>query len=211
MNKVSKARSLIRVLKQRYNFQCKRSNPFEILVACILSQRTRGVNTEKAVKKLFSKAKTPTQILRLESGEIERLIKSTGFYRQKAKRIKQICRILIERHNSKVPNERDKLLELPGVGFKTADVVLCYGFGIPTIPIDTHCNRISKRIGLVDEKANLEMVRKELEKIVPIKYRHIVNMGLVRFGQETCRPIKPRCDSCPLKRSCNYFRIYQMK
>jgi len=105
----------------------------------------------------------------------------------------------------KIPKTREELMELPGVGFKTADIVLMYGYGIPSIAIDTHCNRVPKRIGLVDKKANVEEVKRTLESLIPKKDWYIVNLGLVRFGQETCRPINPRCEICPMSGFCDYF------
>ena len=200
--------NLIRFLKERYGRDIiikplNNHEVFKLLIETILSQRTRDENTERAAKNLFSKADTPEKILKLKKVELEKLIRISGSYRQKAKRIKAVSKIILEKYKGKVPKTREELMNLPGVGHKTADVVLMYGHGIPSIAIDTHCNRIPKRIGLVDEKANVEEVKRTLESLIPKKDWHIVNMGLVQFGREICRPIKPRCEICPMSRFCN--------
>jgi endonuclease-3 len=177
---------------------------FRLLITTILSQRTRDENTRKATKTLFSKADTPQKILKLTDEELEKLIKASGMYRQKAKKIKSVCRVLLEKYDRKIPKKREELVKLPGVGFKTADIVLMYGHGIPSIAIDTHCNRIPKRIGLVDSKASVEEVKKKLENLIPKKDWYIVNLGLVNFGREICKPTKPRCKLCPIHEYCNY-------
>jgi endonuclease-3 len=203
-------KKLVQLLKQKYGkgIEIKPLNNkeiFQVLISTILSQRTRDENTEKAVSALFSKADTPEKILRLTQKELEKLIKPSGPYRQKAKRIKEVSKIILDKYNGRVPKTREELMELPGVGFKTADVVLMYGHGIPSIAIDTHCNRIPKRIGLVDKKADLEEVKRILESLTPKKDWYIVNMGLVQFGREICRSINPKCSVCPLSKYCDYF------
>jgi endonuclease-3 len=202
---------LIKFLKERYGRDIKikpstNHEVFKILITTILSQRTRDENTEKAADNLFSKADTPEKILKLRKKELEKLIRISGPYRQKAKRIKEVSKIILEKYNGKVPKTREELLKLPGVGFKTADVVLMYGHGIPSIAIDTHCNRVPKRIGLVDEKANVEEVKRVLEELIPKKDWYIVNMGLVQFGREICRPINPNCENCPMSKYCYYYK-----
>jgi len=202
---------LIKFLKKRYgkDIKIKPSTDhevFKILISTILSQRTRDENTEKAADNLFSKADTPEKILKLSKKELEKLIRPSGPYRQKAERIKKVSKIILEKYKRKVPKTREELMKLPGVGFKTADVVLMYGHGIPSIAIDTHANRVPKRIGLIDEKANVEEVKRVLEELIPKKDWYIVNMGLVQFGREICRPINPKCHLCPMPKYCNYYR-----
>lgn len=177
-------------------------NPFKTLITCVLSQRTRDENTEKASRNLFRIAKTPKQILKLPDKKLQQLIKPSGFYRQKAKRIKQISKIILEK--GKVPKTKEELLGLPGVGFKTADVVLMYGYGMPSIPVDTHVNQISKRLGLVDQNAGVEGVRLKLESILPKNKWYLINHGFVRFGQEICLPRNPKCDVCFLLKICPF-------
>jgi len=210
MRKGFVVKKLIKFLKEKYgkDIQDLRSNNrevFRILISTILSQRTRDENTDKAASALFSKANTPEKILKLSKKELERLIRPSGPYRQKAKRIKAVSKIILEKYKGKVPKTREELMELPGVGFKTADIVLMYGHGIPSIAIDTHCNRVPKRIGLVDEKADVEEVKRTLESMIPKKDWYIVNIGLVQFGRDICRSIKPRCEICSMSRYCNYF------
>ena len=210
MNKKEVTRKLIKFLKRRYEIQVKKKlrerDVFKLLIATILSQRSRDENTEKAVKALFSRVKTPKELLGLEEKELEDLIRPAGMYKQKAKRIKRVCKILLEKYDGKVPRTREGLMKLPGVGYKTADVVLMYGFGIPSIAIDTHCNRIPKRIGLVSEKASVEKVKCTLESLIPKEDWYVVNLGLVQFGREICRPINPRCSLCPISKNCLYFK-----
>ena len=211
MNKQKPVKVLVKILRQRYGKDIRRlisdsKGVFKILVATILSQRTRGENSDKASSALFSRADTPKKILKLTDRELERLIRPSGPYRQKAKRIKAVCEILLKKYGGKVPKTREELLELPGVGFKTADVVLMYGHGIPSIAVDTHANRIPKRIGLVDKKADVEKVKEVLESLVPRKDWYIVNMGLVQFGREICQPIRPKCEICPMSSYCDYYK-----
>jgi len=215
MKKTEIANKLLKVLKKRYGKEI-RTRPwsrdvFKVLISTILSQRTRDENTERAAAALFSKAGTPEKILKLKQKELEKLIRPSGPFRQKAKRIKAVSKIISEKYKGKVPKTREELMELPGVGFKTADVVLMYGHGVPSIAIDTHCNRVPKRIGLVDEKANVEEVKQTLETLIPKKDWYIVNMGLVQFGREICRPINPRCEVCLMSKYCKYFHeIYKL-
>jgi endonuclease-3 len=202
---------LIEFLKKRYGKDIKiehlnNNEVFQVLISTILSQRTRDENTERAAKNLFSVADTPEKILSLNIKELEKLIRISGPYRQKAKRIKAVSRIILEKYDGKVPKTREELMSLPGVGYKTADVVLMYGHGIPSIAIDTHANRIPKRIGLVDEKADVEEVKRVLESLIPKKDWYIVNIGLVQFGREICRPINPKCNVCEMSRYCEYFK-----
>ena len=201
-------KKILKVLKKFYYSRkgaVHFSSPFKVLISCILSQRTKEENTEEASIRLFSIADTPEKIVKLPLKKIESLIKPAGFYRQKAKRIKQASRIILERYGGKVPKKREELMKLPGVGFKTSAVVLSYGQGIPIIAVDTHVNRISKRLGLVKEDANLEEVRKTLEKIFPKKEWKFINLGFVNFGREICKPIKPKCHICELKDICKFF------
>ncbi|MBS3090741.1 endonuclease III [Candidatus Pacearchaeota archaeon] len=205
-----KAKIICKFLKKRYmkhllDLRNWHDNVFQLLIATILSQRTRDENTEKASKQLFQIAKTPKAILRLDNKKLQQLIKPSGFYRQKAKNIKKVCRILLEKYNGKVPSTREKLLELPGVGCKTADVVLCYGFNRATIPVDVHVAVCSQRLGLTKNREP-EKIRIDLEKIVPERCKRIINLGFVVFGKEICLTRKPRCSICKLKKICVYYK-----
>lgn len=203
MNKVKK---LVDFLEKRYGCPEIGGNKFQLLVTTVLSQRTRDENTWRASRQLFSVAHTPEAIAKLPLKRLEKLIKPSGPYKNKALHIRQISKIIINEYRGRVPGTRDELMAMPGVGYKTADIVLSYGFGIPTIAVDTHVNRIPKRIGIVDKKADVEQVRKRLEKLISGKKRFVLNMGLVRFGQEICRPVGPHCSGCPLNNICDYYK-----
>ena len=136
----------------------------------------------------------------------QKLIYPVGFYKTKAKRVKEVSGLIIERHGGKVPSAVEELMKLPGVGIKTADCVLVYGFGIPSIPVDTHVNRISKRLGLVDERLKPEKVGAELKKIFAKKDWCLVNDLMVTFGRDICRPVRPKCGECGLAGICGYYK-----
>ena len=193
MNKIKK---FIDFLERRYGYPKITKNRFKLLITTVLSQRTRDENTWRASRQLFSAARTPKSISKRPLKRLENLIRPSGTYRQKARRIKEISKILIEKYNGHVPNTREELMKLPGVGYKTADIVLSYGFGVPIIAVDTHVNRIPKRLGIVDKSADVEEVRERLENLVKGRKRFLVNIGLVRFGQEICKPVNPKCSTC---------------
>jgi endonuclease-3 len=187
-----------------------KKDTFKLLIGTVLSQRTRDESSEKAANQLFDVAETPQQIIRLPMKKLQRLIRISGPYKQKAKRIKQISKIVLEKYRGRVPNTREELMDLPGVGFKTADIVLMYGFNIPSIAIDTHCNRIPKRIGLIDKKADVEEVKKKLESIFPKNKWFLINIGFVSFGKEICKPVNPLCmkdpRNCPFSGFCEAYK-----
>jgi endonuclease III len=177
------------------------ATPFHILVSTILSLRTKDEVTAKASERLFQQAETPEQMLILGKAEIQKLIYPVGFYPTKAGRLVEISRILIEKYKGKVPDDMDLLLELPGVGRKTANLVLVEGFKIPAICVDTHVHRISNRIGYVKTKAP-DDTEFALRKKLPLKHWTIYNEILVAFGQVICRPISPFCTRCPVTGLC---------
>jgi len=183
---------------------------FELLVETILSQRTKDENSEKAANQLFAVARTPKQISELPVKKLQSLIRISGPYRQKAKRIKQVSKIILEKYKGKVPDNREELMELPGVGYKTADIVLMYGFNIPSIAIDTHVYKVSKRIGLADLKDSFENVKERLEKLFPVDNWYLINFGFVMFGKEICKPVRPLCikspKNCPFSSFCRAHR-----
>lgn len=206
MRKISKILSVLRKYYKKREGSANLGTPFHVLISCVLSQRTREENTEKAAKQLFSKANNPEEIAKLPLKKLQSIIKPAGFYREKAKRIKEICRVLLQKYNGRVPETRKELLALPGVGWKTSAVVLCYGFGKPIIAVDVHTERIPKRLGLVETDANVEEVRRKLERIFPKRFWRIINLGFVNFGREVCRPIRPRCGICKIKDICKYYK-----
>jgi len=207
---------LIKILKERYgkDVRIKHLNDkeiFQVLIGTILSQRTRDENSEKAAKNLFSVADTPEKILKLSKKELETLIKPSGPYKQKAKRIKQISKIILEKYKGKVPNSREELMELPSVGFKTSAIVLMYGFGIPAIAVDVHVEQISKRLGLVPQNAKPQEIEVKLEELFPIDKWYIVNLGFVMFGKEICLTRNPRCAICRFNKFCPYGKLVLAK
>jgi len=182
----------------------KNPNPFRVLITTILSQRTRDENTDQAAAALFDVYKTPEEIANAPTEEVEKLIKKAGFYRVKAKRVKEVSKIIHEDYNDVVPDDIEELLGLPGVGRKTANCVIVYGFRKSAIPVDVHVHRISNRLGLVHTK-NPDETEFELAKIVPQKYWLDLNEKFVRFGQDICRPIGPKHEECPINDLCDFY------
>lgn len=179
-------------------------DPFKILIGTILSSRTRDETTTNVIKMLFSKFKNPEELSRANLKEIRELIQKIGFYNVKAVRIKEVSKILVEKYNSKVPSNLEDLLSFPGVGRKTANCVLVYGFRKPAIPVDVHVHRISNRIGIVNTKKP-EETELVLQKSIDRKDWISVNETLVVFGQNICLPIKPKCHLCRLTKICKYY------
>lgn len=180
-------------------------DPYKILIGTILSARTRDETTTNVIKMLFSKFKTPEELSRGNLKEIKELIQKIGFYNVKAARIKEVSKILVEKYNSKVPPNLEDLLSFPGVGRKTANCVLVYGFRKPAIPVDVHVHRISNRIGIVKTKKP-EETEIVLQKSIDRKHWIAVNETFVVFGQNICLPIKPKCNVCRLTKLCKYYK-----
>jgi len=183
----------------------EKGDPFKVLIGTILSSRTRDEQTTRAVSRLFAKYKGPQDIADADIKDIEKIISSVGFYNIKAKRIKEVSEIINKKHHGKIPSNIKDLLELPGVGRKTANCVLVYGFNIPAIPVDTHVHRIFNRLGIVKTKDPCD-TEEALSKILDRKYWLKLNSTVVRYGQNICLPVKPRCYCCKLKKNCNYYR-----
>ncbi|MHA1281025.1 MAG: endonuclease III [Promethearchaeota archaeon] len=177
------------------------NDPFKILISTILSARTRDENTKIATEKLFSKYKTPKQIAEADIEDLESLIRASGFYRVKAARIKEVSKILVEKYEGNVPDDFKELISLPGVGAKTANCVLVYAFKQPAIPVDTHVHRISNRLGWVKTKTP-EQTEDALKDLIPKKLWIRLNHIFVKFGQQICLPISPKCDICPVNEIC---------
>ena len=188
----------------------EQGDPFKILIGTILSARTRDENTTKVVNKLFATYKSPKELAHADLEEIKKLIHSIGFYNVKATRIKQVAQEIVEKFGGVVPSEIDKLLELPGVGRKTANCVLVYAFDKPAIPVDIHVHRISNRLGLVETRAP-EKTEAELSRMVDRKLWTKVNDTFVMYGQNICLPIKPNCGVCGLKDVCRYYSSFVVK
>lgn len=179
----------------------KKQDPFKILISTILSARTRDANTRIATEKLFAKFSTPKTIAEANLDEIELLIRSSGFYKVKAARIKDVSKILVERYNSNVPDNYEELISLPGVGSKTANCVLVYAYKVPAIPVDVHVHRISNRLGWVKTKTPPK-TEVALKNTIPKELWLKLNRLIVRFGQQICISIKPKCESCSINNIC---------
>lgn len=200
-----KIEKIIEILRNDYKeFFYNNSDPFKVLIATILSQRTKDEKTKIAEEKLFKEISSPHDALNIPVEKIEELIKDVGFYKTKAKRIKEISKILVEKYNGKVPENIDDLLKLKGVGRKTANCVLLFAYKKNAIPVDTHVHRISNRIGLVSTKTP-EETEIQLRKI-PEKYWKFINYLFVQHGQKVCNPKNPKCNECKISKICDYYR-----
>jgi endonuclease-3 len=176
--------------------------PFVTLISCLLSLRTKDEVTEHASQRLLKKYDTPEKLRRLPEKQIASLIYPVGFYKTKAKRIKEISQTLLDKYNGKVPDQFEELLTLKGVGRKTANIVMVYGHKKHGyLPIDTHCHRIPNRLGWIKTKTP-EETEQALKRILPERYWDDFNDLFVTFGQKICVPISPYCSRCPIERYC---------
>ena len=201
--KGERAKKIIRILKKRYDvWECRR-RPFHVLISCIISQRTKDETTGPAADRLFAEANTPQKMLKLPQRNIAKLIYPAGFYNQKAKYIKAACRHLIKQHNGHVPNTREELMRVPGIGGKCADIVLLFAFGQTVVPVDTHVARISRRLEWTKHE-QAEKIRADLHALFMPKKRAAVNTLLVSFGKEVCKAPQPKCWMCPIVKLCPY-------
>lgn len=176
-------------------------DPFKVLISTLLSLRTKDETTAEAAKRLFAKASTPKEMLKLGEKKINRFIYPVGFYNTKAKKIIELCKELLKDYDSNVPDDLDELLKFDGVGRKTANLVITLGYGKPGICVDIHVHRISNRLGYIKTKNPLQ-TEMELRKKLPKKNWIDYNFLLVSFGQNLCRPISPFCSKCPVEIYC---------
>jgi len=181
----------------------KYKNKFTLLVSVVLSAQCTDVNVNNVTKNIYPKYNKPGHFVKLGRKKIEKLIKSIGLFRNKAKSVYLLSKKLIEKHNGKVPKNFDDLLTLPGVGRKTANVVLNEGFGLPTIAVDTHIFRVSNRTGLAPGK-NPDQVEQALYKVVPKKYLKDSHHLLLLHGRYTCKSRTPSCKKCVIVKYCKY-------
>tara|TARA_B100000902_G_C27311607_1_gene918769 strand:+ start:194 stop:832 length:639 start_codon:yes stop_codon:yes gene_type:complete len=178
-------------------------NTFQLLIAVILSAQATDKSVNAATKDLFKIAGTPKKMLSMGEAKLKNYIKTIGLYNAKAKNVMKTCKILFDYYKSEIPNNREDLEKLPGVGRKTANVVLNNAFGQPTIGVDTHVFRVSNRLGLAPGKNVLE-VEKKLEKNIPEKYKLHAHHWLIILGRYTCIARKPKCFNCKVLEFCNY-------
>ncbi|MDX8290614.1 endonuclease III [Metabacillus indicus] len=178
------------------------SNPFELVIAVALSAQCTDVLVNKVTKSLFEKYKSPEDYLAVPIEELQNDIRSIGLYRNKAKNIQKLCTLLINEYGGKVPEDRDELTKLPGVGRKTANVVVSVAFGIPAIAVDTHVERVSKRLAICRWKDSVLEVEKTLMRKVPEEEWSLTHHRLIFFGRYHCRAQAPKCSECPLLHMC---------
>ena len=180
----------------------EKQDPFKILISTILSARTRDSNTRLATERLFARYSTPKLIAEADVEVLEDLVRVSGFYKVKAARVKEVSRVLLEKFNGEVPNDFEELINLPGVGAKTANCVLVYAFKIPAIPVDTHVHRIPNRLGWINT-TRPNQTEEELKRIIPKVEWIRLNRLFVRFGQQICLPNRPKCNDCPINKNCS--------
>ncbi|WP_419894942.1 endonuclease III [Macrococcus psychrotolerans] len=181
-------------------------NPFELTIAVLLSAQCTDVLVNKVTKSLFQKYKTPEDYLSVSIEELMDDIRSIGLYKNKAKNIQALCRILIDRYDGQVPQSHSALVELPGVGQKTANVVVSVAFGIPALAVDTHVERVSKRLGICRWKDNVKQVEATLTKHIPMERWNKTHHQLIFFGRYHCTARNPKCLECPLLQMCREGR-----
>ncbi len=179
------------------------ANPWQLIVSTAISAQTTDVNVNKATPALFAAYPTPEDLANANPEDVERLIFSTGFYKQKSRSIVALAAAIVDHHGGEVPEDMDLLVTLPGVGRKTASVVLAEAFGRPEIAVDTHVKRVALRIGLTAE-TDPTKVERDLKAVVPKPHWNKLSMRMIQFGRDVCDARNPRCRSCALRRTCKY-------
>lgn len=177
-------------------------NPFELVIAVALSAQCTDALVNKVTKTLFEKYKTPEDYLAVSLEELQQDIRSIGLFRNKAKNIRNLSQLLLDEYNGEVPQDRDELVKLPGVGRKTANVVVSVAFGVPAIAVDTHVERVSKRLGICKWKDSVLEVEKTLMKKIPMEKWSDTHHRLIFFGRYHCKAQNPQCESCRLLEMC---------
>jgi len=180
------------------------TDPYVVLITTILSQRSKDENTEKASNQLFQDGWDVYEVAKKDPEELYDKIKPSGMYRQKAKNIVKTSKVLIKEYQGKVPPDIEKLTQLPGVGRKTANIVLWISFGIPAMAVDTHVHRIANRLGWINTKTP-EKSEYALMEILPSRLWGPINGSMVEFGKAICKPRTPLCSLCPINQSCQYY------
>jgi len=213
-NNLEKIKAVMEILKKKFpshekttlNRMRNKPDAFKILISCLLSLRTQDKNTEIASKRLFAVAETPEAILRLSDSELENLIFSSGHYKKKARTLKHVSEVILKEFNGHVPQTKEELMSIKGIGPKTANIVLAFAYGKNVLPIDTHCHRIPNRLGWILTKTP-EQTEKELSEILPPEYWKDFNAIFVQFGQTICKPISPLCSQCPIENYCSKIGV----
>jgi endonuclease-3 len=187
--------------KTTLNRMREKPDAFKVLIACLLSLRTQDKNTEIASSRLFAVVDTSNEIVKLSIPRLEKLIFSSGHYRKKAWTVKHVSQVLIDEFDSEVPDDKEKLLSIKGIGPKTANIVLAFAFGRAVIPVDVHVHVISNRLGFVKTKMP-EQTEVELMNVVPKRFWKELNGIFVLFGKEICVTVSPKCSICPVRKYC---------
>jgi len=208
MNKKETVNKIFEIWKKEYKekpaIELEYTNPFTLLVAVILSAQSTDKGVNKATQKLFKKISTPQEMYELGENNLRKYIKSIGLYNTKGKNIILMSKMLVDKFNSKLPNTREELTQLPGVGRKTANIILNCVFNKPTIAVDTHVFRVANRIGIVHEKNVLD-TELALEKVVPNKWKYLLNQWMVLHGRYVCKAKKPDCENCKINKYCEFY------
>ncbi|MCF7910073.1 endonuclease III [Candidatus Pacearchaeota archaeon] len=193
-------------LNRMRNIPQKNREPFKILISCLISLRVKDEVTEKVSEELFKIAQTPEELIKISDKKLEKILFSSGHYKKKTKTLKSVSKELIEKFNSLVPQTKQELLSIKGIGPKTANIVLSFAFDQQVIPIDTHCHRIPNRLGWFKTKTP-EQTETELMKILPTKYWAEFNGIFVLFGKSVCVPVSPFCSHCPVRKYCKRINV----
>lgn len=216
MKKVDKnIKEIMKLLEKHFHYtrrttlnrmKNEKIEPFKILISCLLSLRTKDKNTESVSEKLFKVADKPEQIANIPIKKLEKLIYSSGHYRKKARTLKHVSKVILEKYGGKVPNDKDELLSIKGIGPKTANIVLCFAFNRCVIPVDVHVHVVSNRLGWVKTK-NPEKTELELEKLLPREYWREINGLFVLHGKKFCQSFSPLCSKCPINKYCKKIGV----
>ena len=204
MNEIQRSKKILKILNKIYPktpIPLKHKNLFTLLVSVALSAQTTDVNVNKVTKKIYPKYNKPQHFVKLGRKKIEKLIKSTGFFKRKAKSLYLLSKQLVEKHNGKVPNNFEDLEKLHGVGHKTASVVMSQGFGFPAFPVDTHIHRLAQRWGLTDGK-NVIQTEKDLKRLFPKKSWNKLHLQIIYYGREYCRARECYGLTCKICTTC---------
>jgi endonuclease-3 len=206
MIKNKRVKEILRILKATYpdvKTALRHRNPVQLLIATILSAQCSDERVNEVTKKLFKQLKTAQDFVEIPPAELEELIRPTGFFKNKAKSVKGCCKAIVENHGGKVPGTLEELVKLPGVGRKTANVVLGSAFGIPGVVVDTHVKRLSQRLGLT-ENTDPVKIEMDLMKIIPKGLWSEFSLQLIFHGRKICKARRPECPICPLNKVCPY-------
>ncbi|SHF15506.1 DNA-(apurinic or apyrimidinic site) lyase /endonuclease III [Marinitoga hydrogenitolerans DSM 16785] len=201
-------KKILEILEKTYpnsTTALKYKNTFELLIAVMLSAQTTDNQVNKVTPTLFSKFKTPEDFAKLKPEELEKYIKGVGLYKTKSKNIINTCKMLLEKYNGKIPETREELIKLPGVGRKTANVMLSVAFGKDAIAVDTHVFRVANRIGLANSK-NVKKTEEDLMKNIPQELWRKAHHWLIYHGRNICKARNPECKKCPIKEYCEYYK-----